>query len=99
VISDHACRRYLERIDPTADPEVAIRLAMRTAVKLDRPARDGCAFWRCARFVLICLDLETERVVRTVIGLDRIERTQAPALVGRAPIRKVPPKPYRHPRR
>lgn len=96
VITDHACQRYAERIDATTDPEAAIRLAMRTAVRLDRPARDGCAFWRAARFVMICLDTPTERVVRTVIDLGRIERAPRPPL---APRRKVPPAPYRHPRR
>lgn len=96
TISEHACARYLERIDATADPEAAIRLAMRTAVKLDRPARDGCAFWRCARFVLICLDTERERIVRTVIGLDRIERTTR---AQQKPLRRVPPAPWRHWRR
>lgn len=96
VITEHACARYLERVDAATDPEAAIRLAMRTAVRLDRPARDGCAFWRAPRFVMICLDTEHERIVRTVIGLDRIERAPRAPL---APKRRVPPAPYRHPRR
>lgn len=101
TITEHACARYLERVDPTTDPEAAIRLAMRTAVKIDRPARDGCAFWRAARFVLICLDTEHERIVRTVMSLDRIERTarELATPVDGYRRRLAPPAPFRHPRR
>jgi hypothetical protein len=63
VVTNHAARRYVERVDPTCsldDARAALEPALRRSIRIPRVEPRGCSIWRCVRpNCVLVVNLET----------------------------------------